>query len=231
MDYEKIKLATLDVYKKCGIKSFPVDCIETLHFYGMKIETYSEQKPIKHKKCLTYSGDAFSLKKKIYYNDSKSTGRIRFSLAHEIGHIALKHKTPGSDEQEDEADCFASYFLAPRMAIHYAKCKNQNDVAKIFNLSQEASQYAFDDYKRWYRWTIYHKMNAFDKAMYQYFYNEEPECFVYSIKKCASCGKEIFNTSSIMCEQCKVPRRTFISYEQSSDDLLIAENHWLYRGL
>lgn len=47
---------------------------------------------------------------------------------------------------EAEANFFASNILAPRMAIHYARCKNEADVARIFEVSCEAAQYAFDDY-------------------------------------------------------------------------------------
>ncbi len=230
MDYEKIKLATLSVYQKFGIKSFPVDCMEILQSYGMKVETYAQQKPAKYKMCLTYTSDAFSLKKKVYYNDTKSIGRIRFSLAHEIGHIALHHSLPRTQEQEDEADCFASYFLAPRMAIHYAGCKNQNDVAKLFNMSHEAALYAFNDYRRWHRWTVYHKMNDFDKAMYQHFYNEKQDCFVYSIRKCNDCSAVIYNSPYETCKSEKCNKVAFINFG-ADRDLIAAENNWLYGGL
>jgi hypothetical protein len=63
------------------------------------------------------------------------------------------------------------------MAIHYAKCKNVIDVAKLFGLTNEAAQYAFDDYRRWHRWTVHHKMDNFDKSMYVHFYNKEFGCF------------------------------------------------------
>jgi len=229
MDYDKIKSAALSVYQKFGIKLFPIDCEDILQSYGMKIEKYSEQKPTKLKKCLIYSEDAFSLKKKVYYNDMKSIGRIRFSLAHEIGHIALKHGTPRIEEHEKEADCFASYLLAPRMAIHYAKCKNENDVAKLFKMTNEAASYAFDDYRCWYRWTVYHKMNAFDKAMYAQFYNKEQDCFVYSIKRCPCCDTLIYNSIATLCKKCNILNHSYRAFQQPDEDFLIAESQWLYR--
>lgn len=231
MNYKKINFSILSVYQKFEIKTFPINCMDILHAYGMKIETYSEQKPAKYRHCLTYTGDAFSLKKKVYYNDTKPIGRIRFSLAHEIGHIALQHGTPRIEEHEDEADCFASYFLAPRMAIHYSGCKNQNDVAKRFHLSQEAALYAFNDYRRWYRRTIYHKMTLFDKAMYAHFYNEDAKCFVYKIKRCSYCNTLIYNSNSYICRKCKPVNLLYMQYQRQDEELLIAENQWLYRGL
>ncbi|MDF2538845.1 MAG: hypothetical protein K0S76_1866 [Herbinix sp.] len=231
MDYDKVKNTTLKVFQKCDIKSFPIDCIEILTKYGMKVETYYSQKPAKLSRCLTYSEDAFILKKTVYYNDNKPIGRIRFSLAHEIGHIALEHTVHRTEEQEKEADCFASYLLAPRMAIHYSICKNQNDVAKLFNISNEAAQYAFDDYRRWYRWTVYHKMSLFDKVMYTHFYNDNAKCFVYKIKKCACCDTVIYNSISIVCKKCNTPSRSYMWQPLPEDDFIIGENNWLYGGL
>ena len=42
--------------------------------------------------------------------------RLRFTLAHELGHVALRHGGEGEHE-EREADCFASHLLAPRPVI------------------------------------------------------------------------------------------------------------------
>lgn len=231
MDYEKIKLAILDVYKKCGTQSFPIDCIKVLEAYKMKIKKYSEQSPKLLLQCMEYSEDAFTAKKTIYYNDKTLPMRIRFSLAHEIGHIALHHTDPRTDIHEKESDIFASHLLAPRMAIHYAGCKNENDVAKTFNISHEAAQIAFNDYRRWHRWTVYHKMNEFDKAMYAHFYNKDAKCFVYNIKKCAYCESEIYNANDVVCKKCNTPSHAYLSRQVLEDDFVIAESQWLYSGL
>lgn len=229
MDKDKIKLITLEVYEKFNIQSFPIDCEAILEAYGMKVKTYSSQKPKKKERCLFYSEDAYTLKGIVYYNDTKPIGRIRFSLAHEIGHIALQHEEPRTEEQEKESDCFASYFLAPRMAIHYSGCKNYVDVSKQFNISHEAAQIAFDDYRRWHRRAVY-KMNDFDRAMYSHFYNDTYKGFVYSIKTCKFCGKELLNEKSDYCSEC-FNKLSYIDYAQNDKYFHAAENHWLYGGL
>lgn len=53
----------------------------------------------------------------ILYNENiESSGRIRWTIAHEIGHLALKHKKQGAIE-EIEADTFASQLLAPQCIL------------------------------------------------------------------------------------------------------------------
>lgn len=227
MDYDKIKFATLEVFQEHNLKSFPIDCEDILKRYGMKVQSYSSQKPKKRERCFYYSEDAFTLKKIVYYNDKKIPSRILFSLAHEIGHIALKHEEPRTQLHEDESDCFASYFLAPRMAIHYSRCKNHVQVSKQFGLSVEASQYAFDDYRRWHRRAVY-KMNDFDKAIYSHFYNEQYKGFVYNVKTCKLCGKELLNHKPDYCDSC-FNRLSFRNYNDR--DFYAAENNWLYGGL
>lgn len=228
MDYSLINNKVLETFIRGNIKSFPFDCEYLIDELGYKIHKYSEISEIKLNHCLLVSDESLRLFDNIYYNDSMPIKRIRFSLAHELGHIILDHGDYLDPLKESEANYFASNFLAPRMAIHYAKCKNQNDVAKIFHISQEAAQYAFDDYRRWHRRITIYKMNALDKAMYQHFHNRNANCFVYNIKRCAYCDAEIYNSQSITCKKCN--RLTYI-HPSLDQDLMIAESNWLYGGL
>ena len=65
--------------------------------------------------------------------------------------------TGDSQQNETDANYFASNILAPRIAIHYSECKNANDVSHIFSMSYSAAEIAFDDYRRWRRYVAYHK--------------------------------------------------------------------------
>lgn len=225
MDYNKIKFATLEAYKQLNIKSFPVDCIDILVKLGMRVQTYSEQNPKKKEKCIEYSEDAFTLRKTVYYNELMPQTRINFTLAHEIAHIVLKHSTPRTHWHEKEADCFASYFLAPRMAIHYSKCKNYTHVSKLFEMSLEASNIAFDDYRRWHRKAVY-KMDSFDKGMYSHFYNKACNGFVYKIKECSLCKKEMINDLSTHCPSC---HNKLAYIDMYRNDSFFGESEWKYR--
>lgn len=231
MNYAHIKFATLNVFKECNVRSFPIDCFQILEFYDLKAHSYKSLPDELKEYCMKYSEDALNYKDKICYNDNLPLGRIRFSLMHELGHVILKHSRKKTRELEQEANLFASNILAPRMAIHYAGCKNQSDVSKLFHMTNEAAQYAFEDYRRWHRWTIYHKMNPFDKAMYSHFYDEKQNKFIYNVKQCAYCGDEICNSMDYICKKCNTPNRYYLQKTTYDTDLLIAENQWLYGGL
>lgn len=231
MNYDYIRFATLEVYKECNINSFPIHSFEILNHYNIRTHTYSSLSDELRRYCLNYSNDALYYKDKICYNDLQPKGRIYFSLMHELGHVMLKHNQNHTPQMEQQANIFASNILAPRMAIHYAGCKNQNDVATIFSLTNEAASYAFDDYKRWRRRTLHEKMGPFDQAMYQHFFNKESNKFVYSIIQCAYCDELIYNSFAFICEKCNTAKRKNIIPHGTDSELLIAENQWLYRGL
>ena len=155
MNYTFILDKILSVFEECGVNSFPLDCANLISQYGYRVFTYQELKiksPELYDICVACSDDAFRdmATKTVAYNTEAPKKRMYFSLAHELGHIVLGHLTETA-KTEAEANFFASNILAPRMAIHYAQCKNEADVTRIFEISCEAAQYAFDDYRRWRR--------------------------------------------------------------------------------
>lgn len=42
MDYNKIVMATIEVFRKCDVHSFPIDCGDLLRHYGYRVITYKE---------------------------------------------------------------------------------------------------------------------------------------------------------------------------------------------
>lgn len=227
-----IKEKIIEVYKECNVHSFPIDLYEIMDIYGICHMAYNRLK-IKNEElyeyCIKYSDDAFYFNGMILYNSKKPPNRIRFSIAHELGHIVLEH-TSKSEEEEIEANYFASNFLAPRMAIHYAKCKNESDVTKTFHLTNEAAFIAFNDYKRWFRHITYYKMNSLDKELYNCFYNIEQGKFIYNINRCAKCYDLMYNQQGDICNSCKSLKRYNTKFEfENSYDFDKAEYCWLYR--
>lgn len=249
MYYPLIDKKILEVYQNCTIKSFPFNCITILENYNYKILTYSY---IKHMNnhlyniCLDYSEEAFrdGVSRIIAYNERRPKGRIAFSLMHELGHHVLGH-SDDSRQNEIEANYFASNILAPRMAIYYAGCVNANDVHRIFKLTYEASEYAFNDFRRWRRNMVTHKnsFSSFDMEMYNNFYNSEINHFVWNEHKCSKCGSFIYNDIfTNKCKQCKQnenyhkskpplyddPVYGLFCDEHSQRNIAIARNKWLY---
>lgn len=56
----------------------------------------------------------------VAYNRSMPPARMKFSLAHELGHIVLNHKIGQEQWEEDEANHFARHLLFPRPLL--AEC-------------------------------------------------------------------------------------------------------------
>lgn len=212
MTIDRIIEATIRLYKDCNIKTFPIDCFEISNTYGYDLVKYGELKAHKLEACKELSEDACILENTIYYDESQVPGRIRFSIMHELGHVLSGAAT------ESDADTFASHSLAPRMAIHYSGCKNANDVSRIFDISFTAAEIAFDDYRRWHRYVVYHKMSQVDKAMYDHFYNERAKKFVWHIEQCWDCAREIYNQpGKEVCSVCQARSGAF--YDTSPDPL------------
>lgn len=174
----------------------------------------------------------------IAYNSHNSNGRIKFSLMHELGHHILEH-AGGSELNEQEANAFASCILVTRMAIHYSKCKDAEEVSKIFCMSYDAAAVEFDEYRRWHRRVATYKMTHIDRVMYGHFYNTEKDCFVWSVKECNFCGAILYNSSSDHCKSCCIPdvdeSQIFVKKAPLHNiDMGLfyrLENRWLYGGL
>lgn len=86
----------------------------------------------------------------IFYNQEDPKPRIRFSIAHELGHYLLCHKKGFNldgnlyEKQEIETNCFAAQLLMPEQLLTYFT-KNfiridTNFLMTNFGVSEEASQ-------------------------------------------------------------------------------------------
>lgn len=168
MDIQRIYQRVLDVYRTCRIRSFPIDCASILKAYGFTLYTYQDLRgtnPELYAAARKYSDDAFKFRMSIFYNADGVDGRIRFSLMHELGHHMLGHNEH-SAEEEEEADCFASHVLAPRILIHHLLEKKDTDsIHEYFGLSYAASNSALLDYKRW----ICAELGSAERELYELF--------------------------------------------------------------
>jgi len=93
--------------------------------------------------------------KSIYVNKNDTPQRQRFTIAHEIGHIILHHKTNEKDfkdidyrntdnlptQKETEANAFAAALLMPKKETEkiWNELKDIDDVANYFKVSKAAA--------------------------------------------------------------------------------------------
>lgn len=127
-DYERIKECVGDVYEENAdiLNTVPIDIFKLASRMGFEVKFATDlisKSEIKREAYFEYLGEkevfgftVYDTKRSkfvIYIDDvSAKTNKQRFSLAHEIGHIVLGHKTDSKDN-EIEADYFAGYLLCP----------------------------------------------------------------------------------------------------------------------
>lgn len=81
----------------------------------------------------------------IFYNDTKCETTVRFTLAHELGHILLNHSWD-SEAHDREANCFARNILAPVPVRDDYNLQTVDDYSECFNISDYAARVAIDKY-------------------------------------------------------------------------------------
>lgn len=109
--------------------------------------------------CTTYDGKNFRYLVAIN-PEGRSRARVRWTTAHELGHIAAGHfaelasdgrplASPSELEyMEEEADYFAASFLAPLAAVRMLRPKSAANIRDWFDLSQTAAEYRWAEYLR-----------------------------------------------------------------------------------
>ena len=121
---------------------------------GMLLIPYSALTPeqLKHiKKKSDKLNDGFSVIGRlkgevrcyVLYNDCVSRDRQRFTIAHEIKHFIYGETDP-DDEQEDMANHFARYLLAPCCLVMPYVGYSPMDVAADFEISFDAAKNALN---------------------------------------------------------------------------------------
>lgn len=159
------------VLNQLRILAFPIDIFSVLKDAGIFVQTVSEFKSfspsnktqIRDAKCYYYVEANEYL---ILYNENVNEYRIRFSLAHEYGHIVLGHLNEeiteisrgGLDDvtyyrMEGEANVFAGNFLAPPIIINEILDNGLFDtklLKRIFELSEPSlTEYRKRDFSLW----------------------------------------------------------------------------------
>lgn len=105
-----------------------------------------------------YKGDGNSYI--IFYDDARTPkARINFTIAHELGHIALGHLKNVSmrprymtnrknDPQEREADTFAGELIRPPIPFVFTGCTRIDDIQSVCNITYEAARSARSSFRR-----------------------------------------------------------------------------------
>lgn len=92
-NYIKAKNLAIQVLKDCNITTLPVNLVNIADHYNIILIPYSISKYIKAYNL--YNTEGFSFYRHgqsiVYFNDNRHTSKVRFTVAHEIGHCLLGH--------------------------------------------------------------------------------------------------------------------------------------------
>ena len=146
--YQNVRNASWQCLIDCNISSLPVPISRICEVYGGKTVNDSDVHILQSGQSgrIIVNENEFS----IVVNDNESVQRIRFTIAHELGHYLLGHL--GSDitdlnreysrikpVQETEADMFAARLLAPACVLWGINAQTTEQIASVCNISREAA--------------------------------------------------------------------------------------------
>lgn len=158
--YTTLKWNVVRAFQQLGFIRIPVDPIELMASAGIQVLPYSTALTMCDLNDLVMlstcpSGISFTLqdfsgekKRFVGYNNYESTGRGRFTNAHESAHCFLGHRED-SETAERQANFWARYAIAPPVIIHQLGLQSGEEVAEQFGLSNECASYAFNAYEKW----------------------------------------------------------------------------------
>ena len=145
--YFKIRDLAWQVQIKLGLSSLPTDILDVAHKLGYTTIRMHDSEPFL-KNVPEYpeliKREAFACKclkdNIIFYNPNYYLPRVRFSIAHEIGHLLLEHNTNLlTDKIETEANAFAARLLMPVGVLHALGVKKYTDIMRFCQVSEPAA--------------------------------------------------------------------------------------------
>ncbi len=159
MNYKRARDLAWEVLLNHEIKALPVDVFRicsreriTVFSYKSGASTIEELGLQEH----IIDNDAFSVGALIFYDGDKPLSRIRFSVAHELGHIFLhydksstiptvynREPSPNDDPIEAEANIFASRLLAPLSVLQFLNLNSAKEISELCGIGYTAASLRF----------------------------------------------------------------------------------------
>ncbi len=131
-----------------NINSLPVDVVRVVCNNGIRLLKNRQARELR---CGEAGISIFDGKQWfIVYDDTMPLGRKRFTIAHELGHIFLRHSlvagfyarttAQNTPPTESEANIFASRFLAPACVLWGINAQTAAEIARVCEISYEAAE-------------------------------------------------------------------------------------------
>ena len=164
MTYFDIRDLAWRILLENQISELPVKVTKIAKNHGCYVKSYAKSEPFLKELNLweqTQKTDAFTLwyenRHLIFYNQENPETRIRFSVAHELGHILIGHKfqtvhsgkitlinrEPSNEDkpEEKEANMFASRLLAPACVLNALNAYTPETISYLCNISLQSATF------------------------------------------------------------------------------------------
>lgn len=155
--YQNVRNAAWQCLLDAGITELPVSVTKIAQHFDVNIVKNSMHNWLKP----SQSGISFQAEDGawvIVYDDTATTGRKRFTIAHELGHILLGHPLREGEqhtrvfnkdrpEVEKEADMFAARILSPACVLWALDLHTPEEIAERCQISLTAAQVRADRMK------------------------------------------------------------------------------------
>lgn len=159
-DYQNVRDAAWKILLDCKIDRLPVDLNLICRTLGVRTASYQSAEALIRKRNLSeivarsdglsfFAGDI----PVVLYNRACSPERARFTVAHELGHIVLRHVSPGTvttvnrepsphdNPQETAANQFAVRLLAPACVLWGLDLHTPEEIARVCHISMQSAEF------------------------------------------------------------------------------------------
>lgn len=159
-DYKRARDLSWRVLLNTGTRELPVKVSRICRRYGVTLRSYQVGAPLIRELGLEAQcdiSDGFTVRSGdryyVFYNMEQPPGRVRFTIAHELGHVLLCHLGDGehtvynresSSEdalEEHTANVFASRLLAPACVLHALGAVTPEQIAAVCDISMAAARF------------------------------------------------------------------------------------------
>lgn len=159
-DYKNSRNAAWEILLACNITRLPVDLNMILLQMGVRAYPYQgNETPIREigleRACAQTAGLTFyrGAAPIILYDRNAPPTRLRFTIAHELGHIALGHvrpgertaqnrePQPGDSPMEQAANRFAVDLLAPACVLWGLGIHTPEEIAEVCAISRASAEF------------------------------------------------------------------------------------------
>ncbi|WP_166786720.1 ImmA/IrrE family metallo-endopeptidase [Jeotgalibacillus salarius] len=223
-NFKKAENAAIELHSIAKTKELPVKVRKMDKFFDdltiKKYSWYAKEWEMTLEEVIEYLGSdegcCFYLKQfdsyLILYNENIDTNeRIRWTIAHELGHYMLKHNTKSkrailgrgglSDEEYDmyekEANCFARNLLAPPVAVTNLNVFSTDSLIHICKISLEAANNTYNFYDNGFRMGKTYNTTSKIGRQFSGFLNK-----VNNNKRCDNCEMNFSIKNSNYCVVC-----------------------------